>query len=128
MNNPLIRSELVKIFQCDEYDWFGDKITSDNKITYHHILKAEHGGRESLANGALLTQSMHRLVHLIEYVDPELYEEITYWFEIINKLRKPLDEELKEIMDSLRERMEKIALKRERSRARARDQMRLKKA
>lgn len=106
MKKPVIRKELVIIFGCKNYDWFGVPVTLSDKITYHHITKAENGGDETLENGALLTQSMHRLLHMMEFINPELYEEAKYWFEIINKTRRPLNEEFQEIMTSLKERIE----------------------
>ena len=33
--------ELIDIFQPNGIDWLGDKITDDNPITYHHIVKKE---------------------------------------------------------------------------------------
>ena len=109
MNNPMIREDMIKIYRTNSYDWLGDKITKKNSITYHHIVKAEDGGNETIENGALLTIKSHSLIHQIELIDSALYGEVSYWLRTINDLRVPINEEIKTIMIVLRKRM--IAVK-----------------
>lgn len=56
--------------------WMGYKVSKENPFTYHHLVKKEHGGKESLENGAILTDIAHRYLHIIESRDKELYEYI----------------------------------------------------
>lgn len=42
--------------------------------TYHHIEKACEGGRATIENGGRLHDKIHQWVHIIENIDPELYD------------------------------------------------------
>ena len=80
---------MICIYGTEEYDWLGDKIKDPSKLTKHHIVKKELGGENGVSNYALLTVKSHRLMHLLEEKDPELYEEINNKFLELNRSLKP---------------------------------------
>lgn len=44
------------------------------ELTYHHIKKKEHGGKNTIENGAVLCREIHEWLHNnIEHEDRELY-------------------------------------------------------
>lgn len=54
--------------------FMGYKVSKDNPYTFHHLKKKEHGGKEDLKNGAILTDIAHKYLHIIESRDKELYD------------------------------------------------------
>ena len=85
-----ILEELIDIFEPNGIDWLGDKISEDNPITYHHIVKKACGGRKSLDNGALLTKRSHKYLHqVVENKDIETYIIINSCFKELNKTKQP---------------------------------------
>ena len=61
----------------------GTPITKDNPLTYHHIEK-RNDNNTTLQNGALLTKSSHRKLHMLESRDIDLYNEWNWLFYAIN--------------------------------------------
>lgn len=82
-----LSAQLQVLFKSSEYDWMNFKITKDNPLTFHHILKKEQGGEDIVDNGALLTIMAHRYLHLIEVLEPFLYDELNYYFKEVNERR-----------------------------------------
>jgi len=80
---------MISIYGTEEYDWLGDKIKDITKLTKHHIVKKENGGENGVSNYALLTSKSHRLMHLLEEKDTELYDELNNMFLMLNRSLKP---------------------------------------
>ena len=66
-------------------DWMNYRITRKQDLSFHHIVKKEHGGKATIDNGALLTINAHNYLHIIEQKDITTYAYINKMFEIINK-------------------------------------------
>lgn len=98
MHNRLVLEDMKRIFGHTRTDWMGFKVTKHNKLTYHHINEKRNGGEESVSNGALLTRKAHTYLHMLETLNPELYEEYNYYFRIINDMRRKPTSEIMEIM------------------------------
>lgn len=79
----ILLSKLISIYTPNGYDWMGVPITKDNPLTYHHIEK-RNGNNTTLQNGALLTKSAHRKLHMLENRDIDLYNEWNWLFYAIN--------------------------------------------
>ena len=75
--------------------------TLDRTASFHHIIKREHGGKETIENGAVLNKNAHEYLHIIEYKDIDTYIAINKILKIINNQRdKPTTEQL-EIISKL---------------------------
>ncbi len=94
-----VTKELIKIYKPVDLDWLNYRVTRQNPLTYHHIIKREHGGLYTLDNGALLTQTGHHYLHIIEYKEIKLYEMLNKMFEIINKQRHAPTQDQREIIE-----------------------------
>jgi hypothetical protein len=94
-----VTKELIKIYKPVDLDWLNYRVTRQNPLTYHHIIKREHGGLYALDNGALLTQTGHHYLHIIEYKEIKLYEMLNKMFEIINKQRHAPTPDQREIIE-----------------------------
>ena len=97
---------MLKIYGKPTIDWMGYEVTTNNRITYHHIVEKHNGGERTIENGALLTVIAHQNLHKIEKSHPELYDEYQYWFKIINDMKCPPNEEVMGIMYHLKKRLE----------------------
>lgn len=64
---------MIDQWNMKDVDWLGYKMTRNNPYTFHHIQKREHGGREIISNGAIITKNPHEYIHLIEIKDLEMY-------------------------------------------------------
>ena len=71
----IVKEEMMKIYNTYTIDWI-NYLIRNNDITYHHIQKAEDGGKVTFDNGALLTQRAHNYLHLIERIDIDIYNRI----------------------------------------------------
>lgn len=80
-----VTKELIRIYKPLDLDWLNYRVTRQNPLTYHHIIKRENGGLFTLENGALLSQTGHRYLHIIEYKEIKIYEMLNKMFEIINR-------------------------------------------
>lgn len=49
------------------------------KLTYHHIVPVRDGGKNTLDNGALLSDEMHDKFNKLEMMYPQLAEEINMY-------------------------------------------------
>ena len=99
---------MISIYGTEEYDWLGDKIKDVTKLTKHHIVKKELGGENGVSNYALLTVKSHKLMHLLEEKDPELFEEINAKFLELNRSLKPPTKEYYRSIDSLLRKNKKL--------------------
>lgn len=96
-----VTKDLLKFYKPLTLDWLNYKVTRQNTITFHHIVKQEHGGLYTLDNGALLTERGHRYLHIIEYKECQIYEALNKMFLIINKQRSTPTIEQREIINYL---------------------------
>lgn len=106
MNN--ITREMLKIYKpLSGLDWMNYRLVKKD-VTYHHIVKREHGGDRSIENGALLMPVAHQYLHLIEFKDIERYEEINRIFEIVNRSGCEPSREEREIIEYLLREFESV--------------------
>lgn len=103
MKDKLTIIDFMKIiYNTHNKDWMGFKITKENPLTYHHIIKEEDGGNKTIDNGALLTNLAHSYLHMIEKYDESIYIAINNILKKINDNRKePSKEKYCEIMNLL---------------------------
>lgn len=95
-----ITKQMIKIYNLDKLCFMGYKL--EKNVSYHHIIKREHGGKETIDNGAVLNQYAHEYLHIIEYKDLDIYIAINSILKIINAQRdKPTKEQLKTISQLL---------------------------
>lgn len=88
-----ITREMIKIYNLDMLCFMG--YTLDRTASYHHIIKREHGGKETIENGAVLNKTAHEYLHIIEYKDYDTFIAINKILKIINNQRdKPTKEQL----------------------------------
>lgn len=66
-------------------DWMNYKVHDKNPYTYHHIVKKEDKGKETIENGAILTKQAHSYLHLIEKYDILIYQSINNILKEINE-------------------------------------------
>ena len=79
-----VKEEMIKIYNTYNLDWM-DYYVEGNDLTYHHIVKAENGGKITIDNGTLLTQRAHNYLHLIERIDIDIYNRINAVLKEINE-------------------------------------------
>ena len=88
-----ITKRMIKIYNLDKLCFMG--YTLDRTASFHHIIKREHGGKETIENGAVLNKTAHEYLHIIEYKDIGTYIAINKILKIINEQRdKPTIEQL----------------------------------
>ena len=84
---------MIKIYNLDKLCFMG--YTLDKNASFHHIIKREHGGKETIENGAVLNKNAHEYLHIIEYKDIDTYITINKILKIINDQKsKPTKEQL----------------------------------
>lgn len=96
-----VTKEMIKIYKPLDLDWMNYRVTRQNPITFHHIIKREHGGLYTFDNGALLTETGHRYLHIIEYKEAKIFDMLNKMFEIINRQRHAPTQEQREIIEYL---------------------------
>lgn len=91
-----ITREMIRIYKPKGIDWMGYALQRNDQLSYHHIIKREHGGPLTLDNGALLRQdTSHEYLHIIEYKDLDMYIYINKVLKQINTQGyRPTKEEL----------------------------------
>lgn len=88
-----ITKRMIKIYNLDKLCFMG--YTLDRTASFHHIIKREHGGKETIENGAVLNKNAHEYLHIIEYKDIGTYIAINKILKIINEQRdRPTTEQL----------------------------------
>lgn len=94
-----IKIEMLKIYKpISGLDWLNYKLVKD-KVTFHHIIKRDNGGKRTIENGALLMPVAHQYLHLIENKDIDTYIGINKMFEYINLQRHEPTQEQREILE-----------------------------
>ena len=102
-----VTGEMLKIYKpVSNLDWLNYKIVRKADMTFHHIIKREHGGKDVIENGALLLPVPHHYLHVIEFRDIETYIAINKIFEIVNKQRYEPTSEQREIIEFLLQQFE----------------------
>lgn len=96
-----VTKEMIKIYKPLDLDWMNYRVTRQNPITFHHIVKREHSGLYTFDNGALITEVGHRYLHIIEYKEAKIFYMLNKMFEIINKQRHAPTQEQREIVEYL---------------------------
>lgn len=97
--NKIIK-ELYDIYILDGIDIFNYEASSQNKITYHHIIKVEDlkllefSTKKTIENGIVLTRIGHSYLHLIEDFAPDIFYHLNKIILLITKERRlPTKEE-----------------------------------
>ena len=97
-----ITREMLKIYKpISSLDWLNYKIVRKSDMTFHHILKKQHGGKLEMANGALLMPVAHQYLHIIESADIDTYITINKIFGFINQQGYEPTAEQREIIEFL---------------------------
>lgn len=104
-------SRMVRIYELTDACFMGFPLTKDSRFTFHHCIKKEYGGSNSIDNGAVLTNDAHRLLNYIEMNYYEIYYQINCkLIEISKGKHHPTKEQLNEINELIRafRRLEKL--------------------
>lgn len=103
-----ITIQMLKIYKpVSGMDWLNYKIVRKSDMTFHHIVKREHGGTETMENGALILPTPHQYLHIIEYKDIDTYIALNKLFKIINNQQCEPTTEQREIIEYLLKSFEK---------------------
>ena len=101
-----IKIQMLKIYKpISGLDWLNYKLVKD-KVTYHHIIKRDNGGKRKIENGALLMPIAHQYLHLIENKDIDTYIGINKIFEYINQQQYEPTQEQREILEYMLQQFE----------------------
>ena len=103
-----IVKEMLKIYKpISNLDWLNYKITR-NKLTAHHIIKREHGGKLEMNNIALLVDVSHQYLHLIEHKDYDTYIALNKILKMINEQQHEPTQEQRELVEYLLTEFERV--------------------
>lgn len=90
-----ITNLMINEYGVKKICFMGYKVSKDNPYTFHHLKKKEHGGKEEIKNGAVLTKIAHQYLHILESRDKELYNLLNNVLWQINEQGfAPLDRQL----------------------------------
>ena len=92
---------MIKIYKPLGRDWLNYKVTQSNPLTFHHIVKRENGGKEEITNGALVTETGHQYLHIIEGREKETYLLLNKVFKIINEQQAAPTEQQRVLIEYL---------------------------
>lgn len=96
-----ITRDMLKIYKpISNMDWLNYKLVKKD-LTFHHIVKKQYGGKEEISNGALIMNTGHQYLHLIEYKDIKTYNAINKLFRYINDQKYEPTLEQREIIEYL---------------------------
>ena len=96
-----IKKLMINTFCVNNIDFMGYKLQKGERYSYHHIIKREAGGDKTIENGAILTKSSHKFLHIIECKDYGTYLALTTIFKLINSSIKPPTKELLLVINEL---------------------------
>lgn len=94
MSNRAVKEEMYSIYgrEC--------MLTSSPlNLSYHHIFKAEFGGKNTVSNGAIICREAHNLLHELEHSNRALYELMNECLQLYKICRDKGNEELTEQYD-----------------------------
>ena len=100
-DNSINLKKMIKIYKPNGIDWMNFTLSRRNPYTFHHIISRSDGGDDTIENGAILTRRAHDLLHILEYVCPEVYEKLKELFIKINVSRKAPDVEIKKEIEEI---------------------------
>ena len=103
-----ITKAMIKIYKPLNYDWLNYRITQSNPLTFHHIKKRVDGGKEEISNGALITETGHQYLHLIECRELDTYILLNKIFKMINEQQSAPTEEQRALIEYLLREFEAI--------------------
>ena len=96
-----VTRDMLKIYKpISNMDWLNYKLVKKD-LTFHHIVKKQYGGKEEISNGALIMNTGHQYLHLIEYKDIKTYNAINKLFRYINDQKYEPTLEQREIIEYL---------------------------
>lgn len=91
---------MIRIYELTDKCFMGFSVKQDSKFTFHHCIKKEYGGSNSIDNGAILTKEAHQFLNYLEINNYELYYLINcILIEISKGKQHPSNEQWKEIHD-----------------------------
>ena len=100
MSRDLIIKILKDIYIVDVIDIFNYKITSENILSYHHIIKVEDlkalgfPTQKNLENGIVISRDAHTYLHIIEEFAPDIFHHLNKIILLTTKdFRLPTNEE-----------------------------------
>lgn len=106
-----VTREMIRGFKINKlgYDMAGYNFNKNNELSFHHLIVAKRDCKKAglgegylFWNGAILVQrTSHEYLHVIEYVDPEMFYEITSELIDENISREIKIENLKRIREIL---------------------------
>ena len=85
---------LCKTYILNNIDIFNYEANTENKVTYHHIIKKEElkllgfPTRKTIENGIALTTNAHSYLHLIEDFAPDIFYHLNKIILLITKERR----------------------------------------
>lgn len=92
MTNKEAREQLQVLYGCR---CLLTGIKTD-KLSFHHILKKEHGGKATVENGAQIINEIHCWLHNLENTDIELFNLVN---ETLDLYKQCTDLELVELIE-----------------------------
>ncbi|MEG0909068.1 MAG: hypothetical protein RSH78_01765 [Bacilli bacterium] len=98
-----ITKEMIKIYGMSDIDWMGYKLENRQQFTYHHIVKKQYHGLDTISNGAILIgETSHNYIHVIESRELDMFVYLNRILkEINNSSKMPTKTELLKIYDCL---------------------------
>ena len=103
---PIVRLMIYQ-WNMSDIDWLGYELKVNSKYTYHHIEKKEFGGKRTINNGAILIDTSHTYLHLIESKDLDMYIYLNNILKNINNQREMPNRQQLLAIDSLLTQFEK---------------------
>ena len=92
---------MIKKYKPNGIDWMNFVLTRRNPFTFHHIVSKSDGGEDSIDNGAILTRLAHDLIHILEYMCPDAYNDLQSVFIKINESKRPITNETLNEIDEI---------------------------
>lgn len=103
-----MKIKMLEIYEpVSGLDWMNYKLNKDN-LTYHHIKSRASGGKRNVRNGALLVDTAHQYLHLIQSHDIETYEMLNNLFRIVNNQRSEPTYEQRQAVEYLLREFERV--------------------
>lgn len=96
-----VTQEMLKIYKpLSGMDWMNYRLVK-KEATFHHIVKKEFGGKETIENGCILMPIAHQYLHLIECKSPTHYQLLTKMFQLINSQKSEPTVEQREVIETI---------------------------
>ena len=75
-----VTRKMIKIYELEKYklDFMSYRFNHIGDLTYHHLIIPKcNGGKKTIKNGAILTDTSHQYLHLIQQRDEEIFSLIS---------------------------------------------------